>query len=166
MLIPPLGSILDIFEFENIWWRKTPRTNILKGLLRHIYIEKGQIKCFNFSFLGWGLKVTYNLDIFEKLRPPPWGFKCPNLNFRLFCFFLWPPPPFFGKKSAIFPFFNYDASPKTIISKYERDRIETLLWRIWFKHAVELWTNCSKREVTIKAAVFLICMVIFAVFIE
>ena len=42
----------------------------LKPSLRHIYIEKGQIKCFNFSFLGWGLKVTYNLDIFEKLRPP------------------------------------------------------------------------------------------------
>ena len=42
----------------------------LKGLLRHIYIEKDQIKCFNFSFLGWGLKVTYNSDIFEKLRPP------------------------------------------------------------------------------------------------
>ena len=35
-----------------------------------MYIEKGQIKCFIFSFLGWGLKVTYNLDIFEKFRPP------------------------------------------------------------------------------------------------
>ena len=46
-----------------------------EGLLRHIYIEKGQIKCFNFSFLGWGLKVTYNSDIFEKLRPPPMGFQ-------------------------------------------------------------------------------------------
>ena len=47
-----------------------PRTNILKGLFRHIYIEKGQIKCFNISLLGWGLKVTYNSDIFEKLIPP------------------------------------------------------------------------------------------------
>ena len=47
-----------------------PRTNILKGLFRHIYIKKGQIKCFDFSFLGWGLKLTYILDIFEKLRPP------------------------------------------------------------------------------------------------
>ena len=70
----------------------TPRTNILKGLLRHIYIEKGQIKCFNFSFLGWGLKVTYNSDFFEKLRPPPSVFKCPNLNLRHFCFFSDPPP--------------------------------------------------------------------------
>ena len=43
-----------------------PRTNILEGLFRHIYIEKGQIKCFNFSFLGWGLKVTYNSDIFKQ----------------------------------------------------------------------------------------------------
>ena len=59
----------------------TPRTNILKGLLRHIYIEKGQIKCFNFSFLGWGLKVTYNLDIFEKLRPPH-GYKMSEFEFQ------------------------------------------------------------------------------------
>ena len=56
---------------------------ILKGLFRHIYIEKGQMKCFNFSFLGWGLRVSYNSDIFET---PPSVFKCPNLNFRHFCF--------------------------------------------------------------------------------
>ena len=61
------------------------------------HIEKGQIKSFNFSFLGWGLKVTYNSDFFEKLRPPPWVFKCPNLNFRLFCFFS-DPPPYWGKR--------------------------------------------------------------------
>ena len=61
---PPLGSISDTFEYENI----------LKGLVRHIYIEKGQIKCFISSFLGWGLKVTYNLDFFEKFRPPPHRF--------------------------------------------------------------------------------------------
>ena len=74
MLTPPLGSIWDIFEFENILMaEEPPRINILKGLFRHIYIEKGQIKCCFFSFLGWGLKVTYNLDIFEKLRPPPHG---------------------------------------------------------------------------------------------
>ena len=70
MLTPPLGSISGIFEFENILMAEDPQTNILKGLFRHIYIEKGQIKFFNFSFLGWGLKVTYNLDIFEKLRSP------------------------------------------------------------------------------------------------
>ena len=45
----------------------------------HIYIEKGQIKCYNFSFLGRGLRVTYNSDIFEKLRPPPMGFE----NFQI-----------------------------------------------------------------------------------
>ena len=87
---PPIGYfrlfwISDFFEkgwpllsdqfqtFVNLrtyWWRKTPWTNILKGLFRHIYIEKGQIKCFNFSFLRWGLRVTYNSDIFKKLRPP------------------------------------------------------------------------------------------------
>ena len=57
---PPLRSILDIFEIENILMAEDPRANIIQGLLRHIYIEKGQIKCFNFSFLGWGLRVTYN----------------------------------------------------------------------------------------------------------
>ena len=67
----PLGSISDIFEFENILlMAEDPQTNILKGLFRHIYIKEGQIKCFILSFLGWGLKVTYNSDIFEKLRPP------------------------------------------------------------------------------------------------
>ena len=48
---PPLGSISDIFEFENISMAdggKPPQINILKGLFKHIYIEKGQIKCFNF----------------------------------------------------------------------------------------------------------------------
>ena len=87
MLTLPIGSILDIFEFEKILMAEDPRANILKGLLRHIYVEKGQLKCFNFSFLGWGLKVAYNLDIFEILRPPPWVFKYPNLNFRHFCCF-------------------------------------------------------------------------------
>ena len=91
----PLSDQFQTFlNLRTYWWRKTPWTNILKGLFRHIYIEKGQIKCFNISFLGWGLKVTYNSDIFEKLRPPPWIFKCPNLNFRHF--FL-TRPPYFGK---------------------------------------------------------------------
>ena len=64
--------------------------------------------CFNFSFLGWGQKVTYNSDIFEKLRPPM-GFQMSVFEFQTFVFFL--TPPLFWKKSAIFPFFNYDASP-------------------------------------------------------
>ena len=66
MLTPPLGSISDFYEFENILMMEDPRTNILKGLFRHIYIEKGQIKCFNFSFLGWGLILTYNSVILGK----------------------------------------------------------------------------------------------------
>ena len=49
---------------------RPPWTDILKGLFWHIYTEKGQIKCFHFSLLGWGLKVTYDSDLFEKLRPP------------------------------------------------------------------------------------------------
>ena len=56
----PLGSDSDIFEFENILMAEDPSDNILKGLFRHIYIEEEQIKCFNFSFLGWGLRITYN----------------------------------------------------------------------------------------------------------
>ena len=55
--------------------------NPIKGLFRHIYIEKDQIKCFNISFLGWGLKVTYNSDIFEKLRLPPMGFQMSEFEF-------------------------------------------------------------------------------------
>ena len=52
---------------------ETPsRLSLISG---HIYIEKGQINCFHFSFLGWGQKVTYNSDIFEKLGPPPMGFQ-------------------------------------------------------------------------------------------
>ena len=79
MLNPPLGSILDFLNLRTYRWQKMPRATILKGLLRHIYIEKDQMKCFIF-FLGWGLKVTYNLDIFEKLRPPM-GFQMSEFEF-------------------------------------------------------------------------------------
>ena len=52
MLTAPLRLISDIFEFENenILMVEDPQTNILKGLFGHIYIEKGQIKYFNFLF--------------------------------------------------------------------------------------------------------------------
>ena len=49
---------------------RPPLTDILNGLFRHIYIEKVKIESFSFSFFGWGLRVTHNSDIFEKLRPP------------------------------------------------------------------------------------------------
>ena len=111
MLTPYLINFRHFLIWEHIDCGGTPRINILKVFFRHIYIAKGQIKCFNFfSFLGWGLRVTYNWDIFEKLRPPPSFFKCPNLNLRHFCLFFIP-PPLFGTLSQIFLFFNYDASP-------------------------------------------------------
>ena len=56
--------------FEYIDGGRRPRTDILKGLFRHIYIENGQIKCFHFYSSGWGLRVIYNLDIFKNLDPP------------------------------------------------------------------------------------------------
>ena len=96
---PPISDQFQTFlNLRTYWWWKTPQTNILKGLLRHIYIEKGQIRRFNLSFLGWGLKVTYYSDIFEKLRPsPPWVFKIPKWKSGLFCFVcvcvcVWCPP--------------------------------------------------------------------------
>ena len=95
---PPLSDQFQTFlNLRTYWWRKTPRTNILKELFRHIYIEKGQIKCFNFSFLGWGLKVTYNSDIFEKLRPPH-GFSNVRIWISDFFVFFLTPPPYWGKR--------------------------------------------------------------------
>ena len=81
-----------------------------------MFIEKGQIKCFNFSFLGLSLRVTYDSDIFEKLRPPM-GFQMSEFEFQtfLFCFFI--PPPHIWDIVPHFPFFNYDASPNEFWSK-------------------------------------------------
>ena len=70
MLTPP-----SWIKFRHIDGGRPPRTDILKELFWYIFIEKGQIKCFSLSFLGWGLIVTFNSDIFEKLRPPPMGFQ-------------------------------------------------------------------------------------------
>ena len=77
---------------------------------------KWAIQLFSFSFLGWGLNIIYNSDIFEKFRPPLSVFKCPNLNFRHFCFCFWSPPPLFGTLSQIFPLFNYVAYPKNLLT--------------------------------------------------
>ena len=48
-------------------------------------MEKGPIKTISFSFLGWGLRVTYNSDIFEKLRSPM-GFQMSEFEFPTFLF--------------------------------------------------------------------------------
>ena len=105
MLPPPLGSISDIFEFENILMTEDPRGPSSEKGHWHIYIKKGQMKCFNLIFLGWGLKVTYNSNIFKKLRPPP-GFKCPKLNFRFLVVFA--PSPILENVQN---FRVYEASP-------------------------------------------------------
>ena len=113
MLTPPLRSILDILNLRTYWWRKTPWTNMLK---RHIHIEKCQIECFNCSFLGWGLRVTYNWDIFGKLRPPPIGFQMSEFEFEIF-----------KTLSQIFLFFNYDASPYSNRKSYYLDDLKRVV---------------------------------------
>ena len=56
-----------------------------------------------FHFFIFRMKVTYNSDIFEKLRPPPMGFQMSEFEFQtsLFCD---PRPPYLGKVRN-FPFF-------------------------------------------------------------
>ena len=68
MLSPPLGTILDIFEFEDISMAKDPRANILKGLLRHIYIECPNCPMSKFEF-----------QTFLFLPPPPHLGHCPQI---------------------------------------------------------------------------------------
>ena len=48
---PHLGSISEILEFENILMAEDPPPSP-ERLFRNIYIEKGHIRCFNFSFYG------------------------------------------------------------------------------------------------------------------
>ena len=48
---PHIGSISEIFEFENILMAEDPPPSP-ERLFRNIYIEKGHIRCFNFSFYG------------------------------------------------------------------------------------------------------------------
>ena len=59
----------------------------------------------------------------------------PKLNFRHFWGFFTPP---FGKKSQIFPFFNYDASPKAL------DTFKTP-----FRHIQEYNLHMSKTTFTL-----------------
>ena len=81
------------------------------GWLCYLKIRLSQPQSWSWSWveLSWGW--AWQFRHFWKIETPPWVFKCPNLNLRLFCFFSAPLPPLIGKKSAIFPFFNYDASP-------------------------------------------------------
>ena len=58
---------------------------------------------FLFSFLGYGLSLTYNSDIFEKSRPPL-GFQNSQIEIGNFRLFFQPPPPLgiFPKVSRFF----------------------------------------------------------------
>ena len=107
ILTPPIGSIWDIFEFENILMaEEPPGLTSQKGYLGIFTLKRGKLSVFLF-FLGWGLRVTYNSDFFEKF-----GFSNVRIwIWDIFVFFLTPPPPF-GTLSQIFLFLNYDASPK------------------------------------------------------
>ena len=119
MLIPPSWiNFRHFWIWEHIDEGRPPRLTSWKGYWGIFTMKRVKLSASIFPFLGWGLKVTYNSDFFEKLRPPPWVFKCPNLNFRLFCFFS-DPPPLLGKKAEIFPFFNYDASPKSCYDSFQ-----------------------------------------------
>ena len=66
MLNPLLDQILTFLIWEHIDVGRP-----LKGLLRHIYIENGHIEGFYLYFLGGGLGVIINSNIFEILSPPP-----------------------------------------------------------------------------------------------
>ena len=57
--------------------------------------QKVRGRLFSFSILGYGLRVTYNSDIFEKLRPPM-GFQMSEFEFQTF---LCSPPPLFATLS-------------------------------------------------------------------
>ena len=74
-------------------------------------MKRGKLSTLFFSFLGWGLRVTYNSDIFENLRPPH---RFSNVRIWIsdifVCFFT--TPPLFGKSPKFSRFFNYDASRK------------------------------------------------------
>ena len=47
---PPHRSNSDFLNLRTFWWRNPPRTDIWKGLFRHIYIWNGHIKFFVFIF--------------------------------------------------------------------------------------------------------------------
>ena len=74
-----------------------------KGYLGIFTLKRGKLSAFNFSVLGWELRVTYNSDIFEKLRPPS-DLQMSEFEFQTSLFF--DPPPYFGHCTNIFPFLN------------------------------------------------------------
>ena len=97
-----LTSNSDIFEIENLL---TPSTDILKGGYWGILHWKWAKYVISFTFLGWGLRVVYNSDSFEKSRPHPGFKKFLNLIWKFFG-----PLPI-GKYVWIFLYFSFDASP-------------------------------------------------------
>ena len=55
------------------------------------------------------------------------GFQMSEFEFQTYLFFVWPPPPM-GKKAEIFPFFNYDASPYSVVptSGYMKEMVNRM----------------------------------------
>ena len=74
MLTYPFDQIQTFLNFRTYWWWNTPPDWHIERVIWK------RVKLIVFNFFFEGVRVTYNSDIFEKLRPPTWGFKCPNLN--------------------------------------------------------------------------------------
>ena len=87
------------------------------------------MKCFYFHYLGLGLVVFVNSDIFENLSPIPWVFKISKLKLRLFCVCFNTPPPRVAQNLLFFP---NKFSPPFLISAYgvmwtENDQLKSVL---------------------------------------
>ena len=155
---PPPYRIFETFlNLRLIWKMLTPPSRIKLrhwfwehidgGYLGIFTLKRGKLSVLIF-FFRMGSESNLWLRLFWKIEIPPWVFKCPNLNFRHFCFFSYPPPPLFGTLSKIFPFLNYEASPKSLsIFKYSL---------IYTKLRVEYSTTIGKHHVC-AATRFLVC---------
>ena len=80
-------------------------------LFMHIFtVNRAKLSILLF-FVGWGLRVNQNSDIFEKLRSFPGFQKFPNFNRGIFvCFSNLPHP--MGNVPQIFSQIYFDGSPK------------------------------------------------------
>ena len=110
-LTPPLSDILDFFEFQTYLKNADPPYRIN---FRLFWIS--DVVLYSPSSPIWSKYLKFRL--FWKMPPPPSVFKSLNLNFRLICLFFYP-PPLFWTKSEIFPFFNYEASPKYFVHQIQ-----------------------------------------------